>query len=305
MPDFNTIAEEIRQHASSQSFSEVVVRKKYLEHLHKITNRNVVLYYSAFLEKSGNIPLRIDDSDMGGFMLVLAELPTDQGLDLILHTPGGILSSAEAIIRYIRDLFGDNIRVIVPQLAMSAGTLIALSAKEIIMGAHSSLGPIDPQFMGVSAHAVIEEFDNAKEEIKKDPSCIELWKTIIAKYRPTLIGDCQKAVAWSAELARELLSTGMFRDSSEESKLETINHILAGLADHGASKSHDRHFSATQCKDFGLKIANLGSDQNLQDAVLSIHHAAICTMGLPSVVKLIENHKGKRYLLETQVPTKF
>jgi membrane-bound ClpP family serine protease len=58
-------------------------------------------------------------------------------------------------------MFGTNIRAIIPQMAMSAGTMIALSTREIIMGKHSNLGPIDPQIAGIPAHGVIEEFNRA------------------------------------------------------------------------------------------------------------------------------------------------
>ena len=66
------------------------------------------------------------------------------GLDLILHTPGGDIAATESLVYYLKQIFGRNIRVFVPQMAMSAGTMIALASKEIIMGKESSLGPIDP-----------------------------------------------------------------------------------------------------------------------------------------------------------------
>jgi ATP-dependent protease ClpP protease subunit len=293
MPDYDTIVKEI----TGEIPRETIIRRRYLEKLNEITGRNIVLYYSAFLQKGGIGGLGIDDTDMHSFMSVFKGLDRSKGLDLILHTPGGLIAATEAIIHYLRELFGTDIRVIVPQLAMSAGTLIALSAKEIIMGYHSSLGPIDPQLGGVSAHALIEEFKAAKKEIRKDPSCVELWKTIIAKYRPTFIGDCQKAIRWGEELAKTLLLTGMFKDRTEEDKERIIEKILNGLADHGNSKSHDRHFSSKQCSDFGLKITNLETNEVLQDAVLSLHHAAIYTMGLPAPLKLFENHLGLNHFI--------
>src|SRR5258708_1830409 len=103
-------------------------------------------------------------------------------------------------------MFGTNIRVIVPQSAMSAGTMIALSAKEILMGKHSNLGPIDPQIGGIPAHGVIEEFNRAKDEIQ---------------YNPTLIGARQQAIAWSNEMVTAWLSTAMFdgdADGPQKSK---------------------------------------------------------------------------------------
>jgi ClpP class serine protease len=65
-------------------------------------------------------------------------------------------------------MFDDNIRAIVPQIAMSAGTMLACSCQWILMGKHSNLGPIDPQLSGIPAHGVLAEFKRALEEIKLD-----------------------------------------------------------------------------------------------------------------------------------------
>jgi len=67
-------------------------------------------------------------------------------LDLILHTGGRSAEATDAIVTYLRQKF-NHIRIIIPQAAMSAGTMFALSADEIVMGRHSFIGPIDPQFI--------------------------------------------------------------------------------------------------------------------------------------------------------------
>ncbi|MFA5433061.1 MAG: S49 family peptidase, partial [Candidatus Paceibacterota bacterium] len=121
-------------------------------------------------------------------------------LDLILHTPGGETAATESIVDYLHSMFGNNIRAIVPQLAMSAGTMIACSCKEIIMGLQSSLGPIDPQFGGIPAHAIVEEFKRAYSEIKADPVKAAVWQPIVARYNPTLVGECEKAIDWSEKM---------------------------------------------------------------------------------------------------------
>ena len=77
-------------------------------------------------------------------------LDRSKGLDLILHTPGGDLAATESIVTYLKKMFNNDIRAIIPQISMSAGTMIAMSCKEIIMGEQSSLGPIDPQMGGVA-----------------------------------------------------------------------------------------------------------------------------------------------------------
>ena len=81
---------------------------------------------------------------MNGFMSVVHGLDKDKGVDLILHTPGGSLDATDAIGQYLKKIFSNNIRVIVPHLAMSGGTLLSFASREIIMGSHSSLGPTDP-----------------------------------------------------------------------------------------------------------------------------------------------------------------
>jgi hypothetical protein len=187
-----------------------------------------------------------------------------------------------------------DIRVIVPQIALSAGTMIACSARSIVMGKQSSLGPIDPQFRGLPAHGVIEEFNQAHQEIKSDPSRAAIWQPIIAKYTPTLIGECQKAIAWSEQMVREWLLRGMLCGQSDaEQRADTI---IAELGSHALTLSHSRHLSAEKCASIGLVVERLENDQKLQDAVLSVHHACIHTLSSTPASKIIENHKGVAFI---------
>lgn len=92
------------------------------------TNRNVICYYSAWLQgniASPNPEVMIYDNDMNGFMNAVSQLDKSKGLDLILHTPGGVTTATESIVNYLRKIFNYDIRVIVPHMAMSAGTMIA------------------------------------------------------------------------------------------------------------------------------------------------------------------------------------
>lgn len=125
-------------------------------------------------------------------MLTIHKMDKSKGLDLILHTPGGDLVATESLVDYLYSIFNYDIRVIVPQISMSAGTMIALSAKEIILGKHSNLGPIDPQMGGLACQAVLHEFEEAKKDIKMNPQAAPLWQVIIGKYHPTFLGACDK-----------------------------------------------------------------------------------------------------------------
>jgi membrane-bound ClpP family serine protease len=231
-------------------------------------------------------------------MTVIHGLDRSKGLDLLLHTPGGETSATESIVDYLHAMFGMDIRAIVPQLALSAGTMIACACKEIVMGKQSSLGPVDPQFNGIPAHGIVEEFKRAYQEMKTDPAKIPLWQPIIAKYHPTLIGECEKAIEWSNEMVREWLARGMFAE--EAAPQQKITAILAELADHALTKSHARHLSARKCESIGLKVTRLEDDQELQERVLSVHHASILTLGGTPAFKIIENQKGVAFIQISQ-----
>lgn len=290
MPDWNDVLNEIKESGSPQD----IVRRKYLERLHDITGRNIIIYYSGWLQKPNLQGLGINDNDKIGFMSTIHEIDRDKGLDLVLHTPGGDIAATESLVHYLREIFGTNIRAIIPQLAMSGGTMIACSGETIIMGKQSSLGPIDPQLNGLAAHGVIEEFEQAYQEINENESKIPIWQPIIAKYTPTLIGECRKAVDWSEKMVKEWLVSGMLKDDKD--KNETADRIIKELGDHALTKSHARHISPDKCKEIGLHIEMMEDNQKLQDAILSVHHSCIHTLSTTSGVKIIENHKGKAFI---------
>ena len=238
----------------------------------------------------------INDNDKNGFMATVHGLDRSKGLDLILHTPGGGIAATESIVQYIRSMFGTDVRVIVPQLAMSAGTMIACAAREIVMGKQSSLGPIDPQMNGIPAHGVLEEFERAAKEIKSNPETIPLWQRIIGHYHPTLIGECEKAIQWSEEMVREWLVTGMFAKLDEAERMDKASRVISEFGDHALTRAHDRHISVEKASDAGLNILSLESNQQLQDLVLSVHHSSIQTIAGTTAAKIIENQLGRSFI---------
>lgn len=290
MASWNELLEEIKFKGSTYD----VVRREHLKRLNAITGRNIIIYYSGWLQKPGLPGVQVNDADKNGFMAVIHNLDRSKGLDLVLHTPGGEIAATESLVDYLRAMFGNDIRAVIPQLAMSAGTMIACSCKEIIMGKQSSLGPIDPQYANLPAHGIIEEFNRAALEISQDPMKVAVWQPILSRYSPTLIGECEKAVKWSNEMVREWLMNGMLALDPE--KVRKVNEILTEIADHSLNLSHNRHLSAEKCRAIGLKVLKLEDDDALQDAVLSVHHACIHTLSGTSAYKIIENQNGVAFL---------
>ena len=238
----------------------------------------------------------ISDADKTGFMTCSHKLDRAKGLDLILHTPGGDVAATESIIDYLHSLYNGDIRAIIPQMAMSGGTLIALSCKEIVMGRQSSLGPVDPQIGGMPAQGIIEEFQKASTEISQDQSKIPLWQPIIGKYWPTLITSCQHAIDWSDDLMRRYLTNCMFANDDDQVRNQKIDQIADMLGKQSTSKSHNRHINKDLADSLGLNVVSLEDDGVLQDLVLTLHHALTITFAQTGAVKVIENHKGVAYV---------
>lgn len=242
MPSWGEVLSELRNAENPLD----VMRRKYLTTMHKYTGRNIIAYYSAFIQKPGIDGTGIDDNDKNAFMQAMCGLDKKKGLDLILHTPGGVIAATESIVYYLKKMFGNDIRVFVPQMAMSAGTMIALSSKQIVMGKQSNLGPIDPQFGGMSCAGIIEEFEEAIKDVTDNPASAAIWGPIIGKYHPTFIGDCKKAIDWSDTIVKEWLVENMFEQY--KNKKQRANKVLSTLSSHNKTFSHSRHIHMDELK---------------------------------------------------------
>lgn len=288
MPNWNEVLIEINECNRIDSLD--YIRRKYLKKLEEKTQRNVIAYYSGWLQKPNIGNSEINDDDKNGFMATIHGLDRSKGLDLLLHTPGGDLTATESLVFYLKKMFTNDIRAIIPQIAMSAGTMIACSCKEIIMGKQSNIGPIDPQFRGIPAYGVQEEFQRAIKEIKKDPESIPIWREIVSKYHPTFLGECDKAIELSKQIVIDWLISNMF--NQEPDKKNISNKIVEYLHNHEDTKTHSRHIHIDEAKSIGLKIIDMENEKELQDLILTIHHSYMHTFSNSSAIKIIENQSG-------------
>jgi ClpP class serine protease len=169
-----------------------IIRLKYIRALEKHTGRNVITYYSGWLQKHDPYT-EIEDNDVSGFVDAIHELDTNIGLDIIIHTPGGDDNVVEAIVNNLRATFGTDIRAIIPQLAMSSGTLLVLACDKVMMGKHSSIGPIDPQYIYTNGDAIAAQdvIDAYKEAQPNDKVNVPLLRLTFEKYEPAFIKRCE------------------------------------------------------------------------------------------------------------------
>lgn len=286
MPSWSEIFNNFNRTKESDRISYLVKEKKqYLDEISRCTGRNVITYYSGWMQKPTAADVSINDKDMNAFMEAVYKLDKSKGVDLILHTPGGDIAATEKIIDYLHSIFKGDIRAIVPQMAMSAGSMIAVSCKEIIMGKQSCLGPFDPQIGGVACQSVLKEFEKAKEDIKQNPHALGLWQVMFAKYNPTFLVTCEQAIELSDDLADEILSK-TFSDKTKRKE------ILKAFNNNNTTKVHSRHISKEQCKSVGLNIIDMEDDQHLQDMILSLHHCYMIYLEQTIVTKIVENNIG-------------
>jgi len=97
----------------------------------------------------------IDIDDSEEVIRAIHMTDPDLPLDLVLHTPGGLVLAAYQIAHAVR-MHRGKITVFVPHYAMSGGTLIALAADEIVMEEHAVLGPVDPQIGEYPAASLVK-----------------------------------------------------------------------------------------------------------------------------------------------------
>src|SRR3989454_1880712 len=114
--------------------------------------------------------ISIDDSE--AILRAIRLTPPDQPIDLILHTPGGLVLAAEQIAKALVEREA-KVTVFVPHYAMSGGTLLALAADEIVMDANAVLGPVDPQLNEYPAASILKAVSQ-KDKNKVDDQTLIL-----------------------------------------------------------------------------------------------------------------------------------
>ncbi|HNY62747.1 MAG TPA: serine protease [Bacteroidales bacterium] len=300
MPTWGQLLEEIRsqiQAGDQQAFD--TVRNKYLKELSSFTGRDTIIYATRWT--SGDAPpnlVSINDEDIHAFMEAISGLKC-KDLDLIIHTGGGSAEATDAIVSYLRQKF-KHIRIIIPQAAMSAGTMLACSADIIVMGKQSSIGPIDPQFIlqtavgvqSIPAHAILEQFKRAQEDCSTNPKNLNSWLPMLSQYGPALLVRCQDQIDFGKELVGDWLKSFMFKDEGDE----IPDKIAEYLSNHGNFKTHGKHINIIKAMEIGLKIEQLESNQDFQDKVLSAFHATMHSFGSTNTAKIIANQNGNCYI---------
>ncbi len=271
--------------------------------LAKHTGKNVIFYSSAFLQKP-HVPglmVSINNEDINGFMTGVHGLDFDKGLLLLLHTPGGLAESAETIVDYLWSKF-PSIDALIPTYAMSAGTMIALGCQNVIMGNQSQLGPTDPQLIfdgrPYSAHSIVAQFDEAKEDIADNTDMAHAWAPMLQKFGPALLQEARRALVYGQDMVAGWLQEHMFHgEDNAEKKASTIAEFFSGDT-HG---SHGRRINRDKARDIGLSISSLEDDDDLQDLSLTLYHLATLAFDSGPATKVVVSSNGNMWVKNLQM----
>ena len=189
--------------------SERYFRQALIKKAQNLTNRSLICYVS------GNRCI-IDDNDIMPFVDLLHNLTPDHPVDLLLHTKGGDIDAAEKLVGLLRRFVGEStFRIIVPDFAKSAGTLMVLGADAVVMSDTSELGPIDPQTQLFGRWQSVQNYLDAyrahEASLEKDPTNQAAQK-MLGKLDPTTLKLCEVAISRARQAAENLLRRGMFRN---------------------------------------------------------------------------------------------
>jgi hypothetical protein len=290
MPTWDKILGEVQSLPNPLAIVE-----KYIIQLNAQTNRTTICYLSAFSVIKPPVPQpfqSIIDQDIQGFMTCSKDVDKNS-LDLIIHTPGGDYEATKRIISYLQSIY-KHIRVFVPHLAMSGGTLIACGADEIYMGPYSSLGPTDPQILldegYVSVNAIINEFMQAFKEVSIDPSKALLWNERLKKVPFGQLQAIENMRDNSLKYLVELLQ----KRNCIGKEIKIIEKIAESL--NGIHSSHGEGIPLSCAQDLQLNVKDLSKEKELEDLVLSIYHAATILFQQSIVQKIIINQKKASYI---------
>ncbi|MFO7968446.1 MAG: ATP-dependent Clp protease proteolytic subunit [Archaeoglobaceae archaeon] len=174
--------------------------------------------------------INMEDSEQ--VLRAIRMTPDEKPIDLIMHTPGGLVLAASQIAQAMKD-HPAKTTVIVPHYAMSGGTLIALAADEIIMDHHAVLGPVDPQLMQYPAPSLLRAVDRKRAKDIDDQTLI-------------MADVAEKAINQVRDFVHSLLKERLGDEKAKE--LSTI--LTEGRW------THDYPITSTMAKELGLNVNN-------------------------------------------------
>ncbi|WP_028776203.1 SDH family Clp fold serine proteinase [Shimazuella kribbensis] len=263
------------------------IRQTLIKEVEKVTGRPLIVYIANFNHPES----AITREDIAPFSEMVTALDKDSDVDLMIQSPGGDPNAAEIIVHTLLAKT-KHLRVVVPQAAKSAATLVSLAADEILMSNTSELGPIDPQVTIPTAFGLAfrpaQAFLNGLEMIKKEhaggqalnPAYYPFLKGVDA----ALIDYCLKSIEHSKRLAVKWLSRSMFKGQINEAK-----RIAEELINIEKYPNHGQVINYQDARKIGLNVVYKADHDPLWQAMWQLYINYMIMMREKESVKIYES----------------
>ena len=260
-------------------------RRRYIEDIEGITGRKLIVYFSK-----PEAP--IEQPDVMAFGDLLDNLG-EQGVDLLLQSPGGDIDVAEKLVNLISARCR-SFRVIVAQSAKSAATLMALASDEIVMSDTSELGPIDPQVTVTTpqgqlirrpAASFIGGLTWIQEEVKGGEMS-PVFFPLLSSLDPALLDYCKKAIERSERFAEKWLLRSQCKGQAEDAK-----KVAKKLADTKEYLSHGTMIDHKEAESLGLKVNYCRHNEELWQRIWRLYCMYEIDASANGVTKIFESSK--------------
>lgn len=276
-------------------------RKSQLTRISELRGRDVLVYASDF-DKPDTPPhwLMIAYADVLPITDQISNLRGEK-LDLFLETGGGSGEVAEDIVRLLHDKY-QEVAIIVPGWAKSAGTIIAMSGDEILMGPASALGPIDAQIARqgrvFSADALLEGMEKIKKEVETTRTLNRAYIPMLQALSPGELQSAQNALDFAKRLVTDWLACYKFKnwathsstgkDVTDKDKKKRAAEIAEQLCDHQKWLTHGRSIKIADLEAMRLKITDYSKQPKLAEAIERYHTLLQMTFDSTNIYKVFE-----------------
>jgi hypothetical protein len=260
--------------------------RRAISEIEKIRDRKMICYVANVVKQNIKAPVSIVSEDDLPFNEIVSTIPADcRKIDVLLVTPGGSAQQVDKFVNILRPRF-DEVTFIIPNIAMSAGSIFIMSGDNIIMNASSCFGPIDPQVPNKDSQfvpaqtllALVADIQERGEEfIKKqmNPPWTDI--QIIKQIDPKDLGNALTASQYSIDLVKRYLCAYKFktwekhsdgRDVTTQEKEKTAEKIAKTLCDHKIWKTHGFGITRETAESvLHLKIQKVESIDGLERAL--------------------------------------
>jgi hypothetical protein len=238
----------------------------------------------------------LNGSDVSMLANVLLNLGDMKTLNLILESPGGDGTQVEKFVSLCRNQC-ERFRVIIPNEAKNAATLIALGADEIVMEPPSELGPIDAQIVAtvagitryISAQSFIDARNDALKKYAERKGCgedVEPILQMITTLDLPFIAECERLMEFGRDVGKKMLCEHMFKGSSGNDA--RADKIVKNLSSVELYKVHGRLINGPMARSMGLAVRACARTDEFWKTIFEYYQRATICIGRESAVKLFE-----------------